>query len=210
MSDHRRHAISKLTFSAFCVLFAAVAGVVLLAILGIIEKPIAPRLMGIVFGLMMMLMLTGNMLPKIVDPLRSLSRLGRSQRTIGWFLFLAGAALVAILPFLPTYMVAYTALVTGGSSLALAGALILGLNWEAKTTVPTPMALSQNDLAQADHAALLRRVAFDILHGIAWAFIFMSTATLWGKDDFFWVCIAFAVSIAVFSTAVRPMAAAQQ
>jgi hypothetical protein len=192
----------KLTYRIYCFLFALVGIIAIAGLAGFIDKLMARRAMGIVFGLIMVT--SGNFLPKLVNPqLTSQSQSSRSHRLIGWILVLSGAALASALLFLPDALVAVWTSIIGLGGLVLSGFLILGSCWSNRNLAATQAAngVDQSDIAQSK--AKIETTTFHILHGIAWVFVILLADIIWGADALKWTLIGFAVSMTIFPATLK-------
>ncbi len=192
----------KTTYRIYGFLFALVGIIVIAGLAGFIDKLMARRAMGIVFGLIMVT--GGNFLPKLVNPqLTSQSQSSRSHRLIGWILVMSGAALAIALLTLPDALVAIWTSIIGLGGLVLSGFLILGSRWNNRNLDATQSAdrLDQSDIAQSN--AKIETTTFHILHGIAWVFVMLLTEIIWGADALKWTLIGFAVSMTVFPATLK-------
>jgi small-conductance mechanosensitive channel len=192
----------KFTYRVYACLFALVGVIVIAALAGFIDKLMARRAMGIVFGLIMVT--SGNFLPKLVNPqLSGHSQSSASHRLIGWVLVLSGAALVIALLILPDALVAICTSIIGLGGLVLSGFLILGSRWSNRSLDATqsPDSIDQNDIAQSK--AKIEINTFHILHGIAWVFVILLADIIWGADALKWSLIGFAVSMTIFPATLK-------
>mgnify|MGYP003665890195 CR=1 FL=1 len=80
--------------TALVVLLIAFAGVVIAKESGQIDGVMAKRGVGALLGLMMVV--TGNFLPKLIFPLTRSARVGAAERLCGWILVLTGLTLVGL------------------------------------------------------------------------------------------------------------------
>jgi hypothetical protein len=192
----------RLTYRVYAFLFALVGVIVIAALAGFIDKLMARRAMGIVFGLIMVT--SGNFLPKLVNPqLSGQSQSSPSHRLIGWVLVLSGAALVIALLVLPDTLVAIWTSIIGLGGLVLSGFLVLGARWNNRNLDTTQAADSVDQIDLAQSKAKIETTTFHILHGIAWVFVILLADIIWGADALKWSLIGFAVSVTIFPATLR-------
>ena len=109
---------------ALVALLVAFAGVVIAKETGQIDGILAKRGVGALLGLIMVV--TGNILPKLIFPLSRAARVGAAERLCGWILVLTGLTLVAAFALLPDEGVAFWGAVIGLVGFVGVGLTLLG------------------------------------------------------------------------------------
>ena len=154
--------------------------------MGFIENDTAKRISGVVFGLLVILF--GNILPKLVSPLGSdAEAAGRSRaadRIAGLVLVLTGLAVVAIWLAVPADSAMLASAMAG-----LGGLFISLMLW---TFQAAPRLAGFRGPEALEHPASIRRLTvLFLLHAVFWVFLIFLADTLWGDASAKWIAIAF-------------------
>lgn len=183
---------------ALVTLLLAFAGVVIAKETGQIDGVMAKRGVGALLGLIMVV--TGNVLPKMIFPLTRTARIGTAERLCGWILVLTGLALVAAFALLPDEGVALQ-----GALIGLAGFAGVGL-----TLVASGWSVQRDGLAEpegagplAHRSARVRVSAIFILHAIAWAFAMFVADAIWDDRAAIWMVVAFTIANSLLALVLR-------
>lgn len=181
-------------------LYVAVGGLVVLAaglgvaaLTGRFDPAAAVRYFGILMGLLMLV--SGNALPKLVQPQAAGAR---AARLAGWLLVLGGLGVVALWIWTPQASRILVASVTGLAIFALA--LVIALIMTAgmrRSGVGT-----QAGSPEMRRAAIQRGLLFHILHGVMWTFAFLLAGALGYGRDVPWLVAIFTASMAVLNLSV--------
>ncbi len=157
---------------------------------GFIDASLAKRAIGVVFG--GILVITGNVLPKLVRPLAAeagaLDPFSVLTRFAGWAFVLAGLVIVAIWLLAPHEHAMLGASITGLGAFALVGAR------GAMLSLRNPTRDQQDKKRETDmtEKSLGKRTAiFLILHALLWVFGMFAADAIWGDRVAQWVAIIF-------------------
>ena len=183
---------------ALVTLLLVFAGVVIAKETGQIDGVMAKRGVGALLGLIMVV--TGNVLPKLIFPLTRTARIGAAERLCGWILVLTGIALVAAFALLPDEGVAFQ-----GALIGLVGFVGVGL-----TLVSSGWSMQHDGLSEpggagplACRSAQVRVSAIFILHAIAWAFAMFVADAIWGDQAAIWMVVAFTIANSLLALVLR-------
>jgi len=176
---------------AFAVLLmAGLAGVVLAGAFDWLDRDLTRRLACIVFGLM--LLGAGNILPKIVMPVRSGGAhpaQRRADRLAGAVFVLAGLICIAVAVLAPAARILLIE-----ASVGIAAFLVAGLLWAgAALGAPKPDPSGADDNADAAKARVQRLTVFLILNGLFWAFLIFVADIVWGDAGARWMLVPFII-----------------
>lgn len=178
-------------------LFLAFAGVVIAKEAGQIDGVMAKRGVGALLGLIMVV--TGNFLPKLIFPVTRTARASAAERLCGWILVLTGLGLVAAFAVLPDEGVAFQGALIGLVGFAGVGLTLLGSGWST----------GRHDQADpgasplAYRSARVRVSAIFILHAIAWAFAMFVADALFGDRAAVWMVLGFTFANSLLALAFR-------
>ena len=182
---------------ALVCLFLAFAGVVVAKETGQIDGVMAKRGVGALMGLIMVV--TGNVLPKLIFPLTRAARIGTAERVSGWILVLTGLALVAAFALLPDDGVAFQGALIGLVGFAGVGLTILGSGRSMRGDQQVDPTVSP----LAYRSAKARVSAIFILHAIAWAFAMFVADALFGDRAAVWMVVAFSIANGLLALILR-------
>ena len=150
----------------------------------------------VVIGLCAMVMVLGNLLPKLVLPLSSHGRDPRADRRAGWALALTGlAALLTWLLAPDDHALLLTALV-GFGGMALVGGSWLWRRVEAAGVDALGLTMSLPGQAPV---LTIRAVVGLLLHAVFWVFIMFLADATWGDVAARWVAVVFMVANGVLA-----------
>jgi hypothetical protein len=186
---------------ALVALLVAFAGVVIAKETGQIDGILAKRGVGALLGLIMVV--TGNILPKLIFPLSRAARVGAAERLCGWILVLTGLTLVAAFALLPDEGVAFWGAVIGLVGFVGVGLTLLGSGGSALRGEITDPAESDGTGTLACRSARVRVSAIFILHAIAWAFAMFVADDLFGDGAAVWMVVAFSIANGLLALALR-------
>ncbi len=186
---------------ALVVLLVAFAGVVLAKETGQIDGILAKRGVGALLGLIMVV--TGNILPKLIFPLSRAARVGAAERLCGWILVLTGLTLVAAFALLPDANVAFWGALIGLIGFVGVGLTLLGSGRSARREGTDNLAEAADTGSLACRSAKVRVSAIFILHAIAWAFAMFVADALFGDGAAVWMVVAFSIANGLLALALR-------
>jgi small-conductance mechanosensitive channel len=192
-NDTKQTGAPKIILFAAAIMFAALMGFALAGQFELIDRSLAKRVVGSMFGLI--LMVTGNYLPKVVLPVsarrRNPARAMAAERAAGWIFVLAGLVTIAIWILLPIESVMLTAGLVG-----LGAFILVGANWVwllmsgADETVEIPDYEPANDPATSQK----RLGLLMILHALLWGFAIFLADSIWGDAVSRWMTIPFIIA----------------
>ena len=177
---------------ALVFLLLGFAAVVIAKETGQIDGIMAKRGVGALLGLIMVV--TGNILPKLIFPLTRAARIGTAERVSGWILVLTGLALVAAFAGLPDDNVALQGAVIGLAGFAAVGLTLIASGWSVQPGEAAPLAY---------RSARVRISAIFILHAIAWAFAMFVADAIWDDPAAIWMVVAFTIANSLLALALR-------
>ncbi|MEE2565515.1 hypothetical protein [Hyphobacterium marinum] len=176
---------------AFAVLLiAGLAGVVLAGAFDWLDRDLTRRLACIVFGLM--LLGAGNILPKIVMPVRSgraYPGMRRADRLAGAIFVLAGLACVGVAVFAPADGILLIESVIGIGTFMVAGLIWSG----AALAAPRAETADTEQSPETARAKVQRLSVFLILNGLFWAFLIFVADIVWGDAGAQWMLVPFII-----------------
>tara|TARA_R110002051_G_scaffold71405_1_gene128811 strand:+ start:490 stop:1116 length:627 start_codon:yes stop_codon:yes gene_type:complete len=187
----------KTTFAVYGVLFAAFAACAIAKETGYIDNVSAKRAVGMIFGLMMIV--TGNFLPKLIHASSQSPALLKSRRLTGWLFVLTGAILIIALSLLPaTHVPLWTALI------GLGGFLAVGLNAALANLSAARHPGLGAKTGQVHSPAVPRGTntwlsAMYILHAIGWVFAMFLADIIWGDKSMVWMLVGFTIANSVLA-----------
>lgn len=186
MTDQEIKTPGKVTFTAYAILFATFAGLVLAKETSLIDGLLAKRLIGSVFGGLMIV--TGNFWPKLFHPsFGSIS--ARRDRLIGWTFVLTGIALIITLAVLPNSSFELLTSLIGVFGFGVAVIVAISARREE---VKLPEEGTSDPRLKRDMS--LRLVALYILHAIGWCYIMFLADAIWGDRAAIWTVMGFVFS----------------
>lgn len=172
------------------VLIGGLAGVILAGALDMLDRDMTRRLACSVFGLM--LLGAGNVLPKIVTPVRTgqtQQGLRRADRIAGGIFVLAGLACVAAAFIAPPAQILLIEAIIG-----IGAFLIAGLIWAgASLAAPNRGMTETDDSAHAAKARVQRLTVFLILNALFWVFLIFVADVVWGDAGARWMLVPFII-----------------
>ena len=186
MTENQSKTPGKITFTAYAVLFTAFVGLVFAKEFGLVDGLLAKRLIGSVFGGLMIV--TGNFWPKLFHP--SFAAISaRRDRLIGWIFVLTGIALIVTLAALPDSSFELLTSIIGVSGF---GAAILVAISARRAEVRLPAEHSSDPRLKRDMS--LRLVALYIMHAIGWCYVMFLADAIWGDQAAIWTVMGFVFS----------------
>jgi hypothetical protein len=177
---------------ALVALFVAFAGVVVARETGQIDGILAKRGVGALLGGIMVV--TGNILPKLIFPLSRAARVSAAERLCGWILVLTGLTLVAAFALLPDEGVTFWGAVIGLVGFVGVGLTLLGSDGAAVRDGIADSAEPTDTGTLACRSAKVRVSAIFILHAVAWAFAMFVADGLFGDRAAVWMVVAFTIA----------------
>lgn len=186
---------------ALVFLLLGFAAVVIAKETGQIDGIMAKRGVGALLGLIMMV--TGNILPKLIFPLTRAARIGTAERVSGWILVLTGLALVAAFAGLPDDNVALQGAVIGLAGFAGVGLTLIASGWSVQRDGLSVLAEPGESAPLAYRSARVRISAIFILHAIAWAFAMFVADAIWDDPAAIWMVVAFTIANSLLALALR-------
>lgn len=179
-------------------LVITVIGVAFIKEFGGIDNMAAKRIIGMAMG--GLLIVAGNLLPKLVLPLggRRDNPRAAAERLAGLLFVMAGLVQIAAWLFAPQDA-PLIASIAGLSAVALAGA-----NYLLKSIRRPARAASGADPHVRENRLLIgkRDVVFHILHALAWVFAMFLADEIWGDAAAKWMVIGFVLSQGMFIAAL--------
>lgn len=174
-------------------LVAAVIGFAVTKEMGMIDNLLAKRGVGLALG--GLLIVAGNLLPKLVLPLGARGGHGEkaaaAERFAGLVFVLAGLVQVMVWVFAPLNAPLVASLV-GLTAVALAAANYIGLAMKGPARglfAETP------PQTRADRALLSKRgIVFQILYALVWVFAMFLADEIWGDQFSQWMAVAFVLT----------------
>ena len=186
---------------ALVFLLLGFAAVVIAKETGQIDGIMAKRGVGALLGLIMVV--TGNVLPKLIFPLTRAARIGTAERVSGWILVLTGLALVAAFAGLPDDNVALQGAVIGLAGFAAVGLTLIASGWSVQRDGLSVLAEPGEAAPLAYRSARVRISAIFILHAIAWAFAMFVADAIWDDPAAIWMVVAFTIANSLLALALR-------
>ena len=187
--------------TALVVLLIAFAGVVIAKETGQIDGVMAKRGVGALLGLIMVV--TGNILPKLIFPLTRTAGVSAAERLSGWILVLTGLTLVAAFVLLPDDGVALWGALIGLAGFAGVGLTIVASGWSMQRDGVDGLAEAAGAGSVAYRSAKVRLSAIIILHAIAWVFAMFVADVLWGDRAGVWMVVGFVFANSLLAIAFR-------
>jgi len=181
----------KTTMLFFVLLLLALAGFVAAKEMGQIDNVSAKRAIGIIFGLM--LITTGNFIPKLIRPQWRSPQMNLAERLTGWIFVLTGITLVVALVFLPgTGVPLWTALI------GLSGFLLVGIVnvWSLVSNAGYNLPDNADGglfAIESRRNASARYATIGILHAIGWVLAMFLADEIWGDKSAIWMVLAFMI-----------------
>lgn len=186
---------------ALVLVLLAFAGVVIAKESGQIDGVMAKRGVGALLGLMMVV--TGNFLPKLIFPLTRSARVGAAERLCGWILVLTGLTLVVAFAVLPDEGVAFQGALIGLAGFAGVGLTLIGSGWSApRAGIADPAELAGTSPV-ANRSAKARVSAIFILHAVAWALAMFVADAIWDDPAAIWMVIGFTIANSLLALVLR-------
>jgi len=186
---------------AFVILLLGFAAVVIAKETGQIDGIMAKRGVGALMGLIMVV--TGNILPKLIFPLTRTARIGTAERVSGWILVLTGLALVAAFAGLPDDNVALQGALIGLTGFAGVGLILIASGWSVARDGLNVLAEPEGAAPLAYRSARVRVSAIFILHAIAWAFAMFVADAIWDDQAAIWMVVAFSIANGLLALVLR-------
>ena len=186
---------------ALVTLLLAFAGVVIAKETGQIDGVMAKRGVGALLGLIMVV--TGNILPKMIFPLTRTARIGTAERVCGWILVLTGLALVAAFALLPDEGVALQGALIGLAGFAGVGLTLAASGWSVQGGGMSSLAEVDGASPLAQRSDKVRVSAIFILHAIAWAFAMFVADAIWDDQAAIWMVVAFTIANSLLALVLR-------
>lgn len=186
---------------ALVTLLLAFAGVVIAKETGQIDGVMAKRGVGALLGLIMVV--TGNVLPKMIFPLTRTARIGAAERVCGWILVLTGLALVAAFALLPDEGVALQGALIGLAGFAGVGLTLVASGWSVQGGGMSSLAEADGASPLAQRSDKVRVSAIFILHAIAWAFAMFVADAIWDDQAAIWMVVAFTIANSLLALVLR-------
>ncbi len=174
-------------------LIAAVLIFALAKEFGLIDGSIAKRVVGILFGAI--LIVTGNLLPKIVQPLKaSLQGAANTkavERFAGRTFVLTGVLYIAVWVFAPKEHAMLISSAIGLIAFAVVGAICIRLAFSAPAS---QLFDTEKTLPTAKPSLCNRTSLLFIFHALAWVFAMFFVDSLWGDKAAPWMVIGFVMA----------------
>jgi hypothetical protein len=163
----------------------------------VIDGAIAKRVVGMLFGAI--LIVAGNFLPKIVQPLnaqpRDMAKTKAVERFAGQTFVVAGIVYIAVWVLARPEHAMLISSAIGLIAFALVGAICVRI---AFSTPPGNQPAIGN--ATGEHAAASRMTFLFIFHALAWVFAMFFVDSLWGDKAAPWMVIGFVMANGLLAT----------
>lgn len=190
MTETQRKPSHPVSIAFAGLLIAGLVGVVLAGAFDLLDRDLTRRLACSVFGLM--LMGAGNVLPKIVMPVRSGGThpgMRRADRITGAIFVLAGLACVGVAVFAPADSILLVESVIG-----IGAFLVAGLVWSGVAlAAPRAETADTEQSPEFARAKVQRLSVFLILNGLFWAFLIFVADMIWGDAGAQWMLVPFII-----------------
>jgi hypothetical protein len=202
-NDANKAGAPKIILVMAAIMFAALMGFALAGEFELIERNLAKRIVGSMFGLIMMV--SGNYLPKVVLPVsarrRNPARAMAAERAAGWIFVLAGLISVAVWALVPIEKVMLTASVIG-----LGAFLLVGANWVWLVVGRTEVAVDTPDEGSTiDPISANKRLGlFMILHALLWGSAIFLVDSIWGDAASRWMVVPFIIANSLLAVYALP------
>ena len=201
MTASTHQAPGRSSSTALVVLLIAFAGVVIAKETGQIDGVMAKRGVGALLGLIMVV--TGNILPKLIFPLTRTAGVSAAERLSGWILVLTGLTLVAAFALLPDDGVALWGALIGLAGFAGVGLTLIAAGRAAQRDGIGGLTTSDGASSVVQRSAKARVSAIFILHAIAWAFAMFVADAIWGDRSGIWMVVAFMIANSLLALVLR-------
>lgn len=182
----------RVSSAALVALILAVGGVAIARETGQIDGVMARRGMGAALGLIMIV--TGNILPKLIFPRTGDARAGAAERLCGWILVATGLALVAGFSLIADDHVALGGSVIGLVGFASVALTLLTSRWSLGERRGESAATNIGEAGVAARRGQVRVSAVLILHAIVWVFAMFIADEIWGDRAGVWMVTGFTLA----------------
>jgi len=168
----------------------------------VIEGGLAKRAVGMLLSAMLIVL--GNVLPKLVRPISG--RRGNpvrhmaAERFAGWTFVLTGVVCVAVWLFAPLESVMLIASLVGLSAFSLVFATWAWLAWGEHSQVQQETLVSEHSAEMSQRAPGIRGGLFLLLHALFWVFAIFLADSIWGDSVSQWMGVFFVVVSGVLAT----------
>lgn len=185
----------KYTYGAYGLLFLMIVITVILALIGVIDRLMARRIMGGLFGVIMVV--SGNFLPKMIRPWQVTKNSGQFQRLIGWILVLSGTAMFGVSVIAYDDVAPIWTVIIALIGLILSSLTVVFNHWQYSRSQNQVQNLSDDVLQLEIRQSSINRALMQILHAMAWVCVMFAAEIKWGPESLSWIMIGFAVSLAL-------------
>jgi hypothetical protein len=191
----------KLTYSVYGFLFSLIAITVIIALIGAIDKFMARRIMGGLFGLIMIV--SGNFLPKMIRPWQVSYHKSLFQRLTGWILVLSGLGMVGAMSMASDEMTPILTAFIALSGLFISAAMVIFGKWQDRNHKNQDYDLPNDDFLNDSRQVSIQRALVHILNAMAWVCVMFAAELIWGSNSLNWILIGYVISIAIIPTPLK-------
>ena len=167
--------------------------------LGAVDSDAARRVVAIGFGVM--LIVIGNVLPKLVRPLRAhgndASRVLAADRFAGRTLVLAGIAFIALWALAPADHVMRISALAGLAAFGLVAVSQIRLAFRADRRGRSQPTAADADASDSSGVAAVRLALLYLLHGLLWVLAMFLADSVWGDRAAPWLIVGFVLANSV-------------
>jgi hypothetical protein len=160
---------------------------------GFIDGSIAKRVVGMLFGAI--LIVTGNLLPKIVQPLKASPQGAANTKAVERFagrtFVLTGVLYIAAWVFAPKEHAMLISSAIGLIAFAVVGAICVRITFSAPAS---QLFDTEKTLPTAKPSLCSRTSLLFIFHALAWVFAMFFVDSLWGDRATPWMVIGFVMA----------------
>ena len=190
MTNDQKQVPGRTTIFTYAILLTTFVALVMAKESGWMQSSDVKRYIGIVMALM--LAVTGNFLPKLLHPDRTIAG---SQRRSGWGLVLTGAILIVALLAAPADQIELWSGIVG-----LGGMSIILIDVISRRTSEAGQGRAKHDQSTVEKKHAETRVsALLIVHAIGWVFAMFLADYLWGDAAAKWLLLPFTILNIMFS-----------
>jgi hypothetical protein len=191
----------RYSLGVYGLLFFMIAITVIMALLGFIDKLMARRIMGGLFGLI--LIVSGNFLPKMIRPWQVSNKSGQFQRLIGWILVLAGMAMVGVSIIAYDDWAPIWTVIIALTGLFFSTLIVVINRWQDRKSQHQTQNLSNEVLSIELRQASIQRALAYILHAMAWVCVMFAVEIIWGPQSLSWSLIGYALSLTLLPSTLN-------
>ena len=193
---------SRFTIIAYGALFVGLAAFVVTKETGVLPSHTVKRGFSILLALI--LVVTGNYIPKLLHPNSIGDSAASRQRRSGWGLVITGLILVAVLVIVPDQLIEPV-----GGAIGMIGVWIVFIDAIIPILSEAQMPESPIPPKALKSHSEARITALYIIHAIGWVFAMFLASHLWGDEANVWMVVAFVVANSLLAVRLSPAALAR-